>query len=144
MNQRASIQYVAVVAILCLLSVAMGGCISQAGYSFKTGTTPPKEVSDLMKNGTVVLFVTQNNCPDCDKAKPRIADLQTQYNGTNVTFATFNIDTNASSRNIGQTYAVRATPTIIVLKHDGAFASFVGSDFSLSDMKSAIADAQKS
>ncbi len=143
MNQRASVQYIAVVAVLCLLGVAMSGCISQAGYTFKSGTTPPKEVSDLMKNRTVILFMTQNNCPDCEQAKPRIADLQTQYNGTNVTFVTFNIDNNVTSKNIGQTYGVRATPTIIVLRHDGAFASFVGSDFSLSDMKSAIADAQK-
>ncbi len=143
MNQKASVQYIAVVAVLCLLGVAMSGCISQAGYTFKSGITPPKEVSDLMKNRTVILFMTQNNCPDCEQAKPRIADLQTQYNGTNVTFVTFNIDNNVTSKNIGQTYGVRATPTIIVLRHDGAFASFVGSDFSLSDMKSAIADAQK-
>ncbi len=142
MNQRASIQYIAVVAVLCLLSVAMSGCISQAGYEFKSGTTPPKEVSDLMKNGTVVLFVTQNNCPDCEKVKPKIADLQTQYKGQNVTFATFNIDDNATSNNIARTYAVRATPTTIVLKSNGAFAPFV-SDFDISTMKSAIADAQK-
>ncbi len=64
-KRRASIQYGAVIAVLCMLSVAMSGCISQAGYEFKSGTTPPKVVSDLMKNGTAVLFVTQNNCPDC-------------------------------------------------------------------------------
>ncbi len=144
MNQRASIQYVAVVAVLCLLSVALSGCISQAGYEFKSGTTPPKEVSDLMKNGTVVLFITQNNCPDCEKAKPKIADLQTQYNGTNVTFARFNIDDNATSNNIAKTYAVRATPTTIILRHDGAYASFVSSDFDTNTMKSAIEDARKS
>jgi len=28
-----------------------------------------------MKNGTVVLFVTQNNCPDCDKVKPKFTDV---------------------------------------------------------------------
>ncbi len=143
MNQRASIQYGAVVAVLCLLGVAMSGCISQAGYEFKSGTTPPKEVSDLMKNGTVVLYITQNNCPDCEKVKPKVADLQTQYKGTNVTFATFNIDDNMTSTNIAKTYAVRATPTTIVLRHDGSYAPFV-SDFDTSTMKSAIEDARKS
>ncbi|MGZ4904127.1 MAG: thioredoxin family protein [Halobacteriota archaeon] len=143
MNQRASIQYGAVIAVFCLLSVAMSGCISQAGYEFKSGTTPPKEVSDLMKNGTVVLFVTQNNCPDCEKVKPKIADLQSQFTGTNVTFARFNIDDNKTSYNIAKTYGVAATPTTIVLRHDGAAAAFV-SDFDVSTMKSAIEDARKS
>ncbi|MGZ4915969.1 MAG: thioredoxin family protein [Halobacteriota archaeon] len=142
MNQRASIQYGAVIALLCLLGVAMSGCISQAGYEFKSGITPPKEVSDLMKNRTVVLFITQNNCPDCEKVKPKLADLQSQYQGTNVTFARFNIDDNKTSYNIAKTYGVAATPTTIVLRHDGAAAAFV-SDFDTSTVKSAIEDARK-
>ncbi len=143
MNQRASIQYGALIAVLCLLGVAMSGCISQAGYEFKSGTTPPKVVSDLMKNGTVVLFITQNNCPDCEKVKPKVADLQTQYKDSNVPFAEFNINDNATSYDVSKTYSVRATPTTIVLRHDGAYAPFV-SDFDINTMKSAIADAQKS
>ncbi len=121
----------------------MSGCISQAGYEFKSGTTPPQEVRDLMKKGTVVLFITQNNCPDCEKVKPKLADLQSQYTGTNVTFAQFNINDNKTSYNIAKTYGVTATPTTIVLRHDGAAAAFV-SDFDTGTVKSAIEDARKS
>jgi thiol-disulfide isomerase/thioredoxin len=139
---RPSKRYVAIVAALCLLSVSMSGCISQSGYEFKGGITPPKVVSDLMKNGTVVLFFTQNNCPACEQTIPKITDLQKQYNGTNVTFATFNIDNSTTSRNAGQVYGVSATPTTVVLRKDGAAAIFVGV-FDENTVKSAIEDARK-
>jgi thiol-disulfide isomerase/thioredoxin len=135
-------RYVAILAVLCLLSVGMSGCISQSGYEFKSGITPPKVVSDLMKNGTVILFITQNNCPTCEQTRPRIADLQKQYNGTNVTFVNFNIDNNTTSRNVGQVYGVSATPTTVVLRKDGAAAIFVGL-FDENIVKSAIEDARK-
>jgi thiol-disulfide isomerase/thioredoxin len=135
-------RYVAILAVLCLLSVGMSGCISQSGYEFKSGITPPKAVSDLMKNGTVILFITQNNCPACEQTRPMIADLQKQYNGTNVTFVNFNIDNNTTSRNVGQVYGVSATPTTVVLRKDGAAATFVGV-FDEKTVKSAIDDARK-
>ncbi|MGZ8875991.1 MAG: hypothetical protein ACXW1F_05815, partial [Halobacteriota archaeon] len=81
MKLKLSMRYVAILAVLCLLSVGMSGCISQSGYEFKSGITPPKAVSDLMKNGTVILFITQNNCPTCEQTRPMITDLQKQYNG---------------------------------------------------------------
>jgi thiol-disulfide isomerase/thioredoxin len=135
-------QYVAIIAALCLLSVGMSGCISQSGYEFKTGTTPPTEVSNLLKNGTVVLFLTKNNCPICEQVKPKIADLQTQYNGTNVIFAHFNFEDNATSQRLFSSYGVQNTPTTIVVRKDGASATFI-SDFDASTLKSAIGDAQK-
>jgi thiol-disulfide isomerase/thioredoxin len=135
-------RYVAILAVLCLLSVGMSGCISQSGYEFKSGITPPKAVSDLMKNGTVILFITQNNCPACEQTRPMITDLQKQYNGTNVTFVNFNIDNNTTSRNVGQVYGVSATPTTVVLRKDGAAAIFVGV-FDENIVKSAIEDARK-
>ncbi len=145
MNRRASIRYGALIALLCVLSVAMGGCtsINSTGSEFKSGITPPQAVGNLMKNGTVVLFVTQNNCPDCEKVAPKIADLQSQYAGANVTIAHFNINDNSTSYNIAKAYGVSATPTTIVLRKDGAAASFV-SDFDTSTVKSAIEDARKS
>ncbi len=142
MKSRARIRYIALIAALCLLSVAMSGCINQSGYEFKSGITPPKAVSDLMKNRTVILFITQNNCPACEQTRPMIAALQSQYNGTNVTFVNFNIDNNATSRSIGQAYGVTATPTTVVLRKDGAAAIFVGV-FDSSTVKSAIEDARK-
>ncbi|MGZ7194296.1 MAG: TlpA family protein disulfide reductase [Halobacteriota archaeon] len=142
MKLRPCKRYVAIVAALCLLSVGMSGCISQAGYEFKGGITPPKVVSDLMKNGTVVLFITQNNCPACEEALPKLMDLQKQYNGTNVTFATFNVDNSTTSRNVGQVYGASATPTTVVLRKDGAAAVFVGV-FDENTVKSAIEDARK-
>jgi thiol-disulfide isomerase/thioredoxin len=135
-------RYVAILAVVCLLSVGMSGCISQSGYEFKSGITPPKAVSDLMKNGSVILFITQNNCPACEQTRPMITDLQKQYNGTNVTFVNFNIDNNTTSRNVGQVYGVSATPTTVVLRKDGAAAIFVGV-FDENTVKSAIEDTRK-
>jgi len=120
----------------------MSGCINQSGYEFKSGIAPPKAVSDLMKNGTVILFITQNNCPACEQTQPLIAALQSQYNGTNVTFVNFNIDNNSTSMNVGKAYGVTATPTTVVLRKDGAAAIFVGV-FDPSTVKSAIEDARK-
>ncbi len=142
MKLKPSVRYVAILAVVCLLSVGMSGCISQSGYEFKSGITPPKAVSDLMKNGTVILFITQNNCPTCEQVRPMIADLQKQYNGTNVTFATFNIDNNTTSSNVGRVYGVSATPTTVVLRKDGAAAIFVGV-FDENTVKSAIEDTRK-
>jgi len=139
---KPSMRHAAILAALCLLSVGMSGCISQSGYEFKSGITPPQAVSDLMKNGTVILFITQNNCPACEQTRPMIVDLQKQYNGTNVTFVNFNIDNNTTSRNIGQAYGVTATPTTVVLRKDGAAAIFVGI-FDENTVKSAIEDARK-
>jgi thioredoxin-like negative regulator of GroEL len=139
---KPSMRYVAILAVLCLLSVGMSGCISQSGYEFKSGITPPKAVSDLMKNGTVILFITQNNCPTCEQTRPMITDLQKQYNGTNVTFVNFNIDNNTTSMNVGHVYGVSATPTTVVLRKDGAAAIFVGV-FDENIVKSAIEDARK-
>ena len=142
-NQRTSIRYVAIIATVCLLSVGITGCINQAGYEFKGGITPPKAVSDLMKNNrTVVLFVTQNNCPTCEQVKPKIAGLQAQYRGTNVTFAHFNINDNATSFNVAKAYSVTATPNTIVIRKDGAAAIFVG-DFDTGTLKSAVEDARQ-
>jgi thiol-disulfide isomerase/thioredoxin len=150
MNLKSSKRYVAVVAVLCLLCVGMSGCasISSGGYEFKSGITPPKAVSDLMQNKTVILFITKNNCQYCDQTRPMIADLQKQYNGTNVTFVEFNTDKNATSNSIARAYAVSATPTIVVLRKDGAAAFFIGApkafggNYDESTVKSAIDDAR--
>jgi thiol-disulfide isomerase/thioredoxin len=143
MNLKSSVRYVAIVAALCLLCVGMSGCasISSGGYEFKSGITPPKAVSDLMQNRTVILFITQNNCPACEQTRPLIAGLQSQYNGTNVTFVNFNIDNNTTSQNVGKAYGVSATPTTVVLRKDGAAAIFVGV-FDPSTVKSAIDNAR--
>lgn len=143
MKSRVSIRYIALIAALCLLSVSMSGClnINQSGYEFKSGITPPAVVSNLMQNGPVILFITQNNCPDCEQARPLIAGLQSQYNGTNVTFVNFNIDNNSTSKNVAQAYGVTATPTTVVLRKDGSAAIFVGV-FDPSTVKSAINDAR--
>ncbi|MGZ7132181.1 MAG: thioredoxin family protein [Halobacteriota archaeon] len=147
MNLKSSKRYVAVVAVLCLLCVGMSGCasISSGGYEFKSGITPPKAVSDLMQNKTVILFITQNNCPACEQTRPLIAGLQSQYNSTNVTFVNFNIDNNATSQNVGKAYGVTATPTTVVLRKDGAAAIFVGAldSNSVNTVKSALDDARR-
>jgi len=93
-------------------------------YAFKTGITHPALISDLLKNGTVVLYFTQNNCPACDVAALKIADLQSQYKGTDVTIMTVNFDGNATSRSIGQRYGILWTPEVFVIRPDGAVANF--------------------
>jgi thiol-disulfide isomerase/thioredoxin len=95
-----------------------------------------------MKNGTVILFITKNNCPACEQTRPMIAALQSQYNGTNVTFVTFNTDDNSTSMLVAKAYGVTATPTTVVLRKDGAAAIFVGV-FDSRTVKSAIEDARK-
>lgn len=143
MKSKVRIRYIALIAALCLLSVTMSGClnINQSGYEFKSGITPPAVVSNLMQNRTVILFITQNNCPACEQTRPLIAGLQSQYNGTNVTFVNFNIDNNSTSLNVGRAYGVTATPTTVVLRKDGAAAIFPGV-FDPSTVKSAIDDAR--
>ena len=142
MKSRPRIRYIALIAALCLFTVTMSGClnINQSGYEFKSGITPPTVVSNLMQNHTVVLFITQNNCPDCEQARPLIANLQSQFNGTNVTFANFNINDNATSQSVAKAYGVTATPTTVVLRKDGSAAIFVGV-FDPSTVQSAINDA---
>ncbi|MEI7827620.1 MAG: thioredoxin family protein [Euryarchaeota archaeon] len=168
MDLRSSKRYVAIVAALCLLCVGMSGCtsISSGGYEFKSGFLHPQEINDLIKNRTVVLVITKNNCPDCDTMKPIIDDLKSQLNGTNVTlqgttaskqstnatkqatklaFVEVNIDNNTRSLQIGSLYsqsAVIQTPTIVVIRSDGAIAVWKG-PIDESTLKSAIEDAQK-
>jgi thiol-disulfide isomerase/thioredoxin len=165
MNLKSSTRYVAVVAAVCLLCVGMSGCasISSGGYQFQSGQTHPPQISNLLKNGsTVLLFITKNNCPDCEAMKPKIADLQSQLNGTNftlqgtgvttpstnatkqsnLTFIRVDVDDNLQSYNIGAQYGATTLPTIVVIRPDGAVAVFKGpTDENL--LKSAIADAQK-
>jgi thiol-disulfide isomerase/thioredoxin len=153
---RTKLQLVAlVIAALCFFSVGMSGCVSNTTpatptYQFTTGTAPPQAVSDLIRYGTAVLLINQRNCTACEEANPKFADLQTRYNDTNVRFATFYINDNTTSPRVARAYAVNVTPTVLVVREDGAFAKFVpplpypsdaGIDFNA--VKSAIDEAQK-
>jgi thiol-disulfide isomerase/thioredoxin len=138
---------------LCLLSVGMSGCVSTTPATsttqFTTGTAPPQAVSDLLKRGTAVLLINQNNCPACYEEDPKFADFQTQYKDANVRFATFYVDNNAAASRVAQAYNVTGTPTILVIREDGAFAKLEGAPYpsngliDLNAVKSAIDDAQK-
>jgi len=141
-KQISNSKIAAVIAVLGVLSVCISGCISQSGYEFVGGVSHPKEINDLLKNGTVVLFFWKNNCPDCDKMKPTLTNLEGQYKGTNVTIIRINIEQNAKNKDIGKNYGVTATPTTIVIRGDGAIAKFVGPTEE-NTLKSAIEDARK-
>lgn len=145
MKSKARVRYIALIASVCLFSVTVSGClnINQSGYEFKSGIATPTVVSNLMQKEPVILFITQNNCPDCEQARPLIANLQSQYNGTNVTFVNFNINDNSTSQSVAKAYGVTATPTTVVLRKDGSAAIFVGV-FDPSTVKSAIDDARSS
>jgi thiol-disulfide isomerase/thioredoxin len=150
---RTKLQLVALsLAALCLLSVEMSGCVSTtpatSTYQFTTGTAPPRVVSDLLRHGTAVLLINQYGCPPCDEENPKFADLQAQYKDANVSFATFNIGDNVTSRVVARAYKVNVTPIIFVIREDGAFAKLNGTLSSnglidLNTVKSAIDDAQK-
>jgi thiol-disulfide isomerase/thioredoxin len=180
---KPSIQLAVVFAALCLLSIGISGCttIQSGGYEFKPGVSHPQEISDLIKNGTtVLLFITKNNCPDCDAMKPKIDSLQSQLNGTTVTlkstaiakqtanatkqtgaatkqianatkqagkvaFVSVNVEDNQESLRIGSLYSqdpVIRTPTIVVIRPDGAMAVWKGPADETA-LKSAIQDALK-
>jgi len=145
LKRKPSIRYAALLAVICLLSVGISGCttISSGGYEFKSGITPPAVVSNLMQNRTVILFITQNNCPDCEQTRPLIAKLQSQYSGMNVTFVNFNVNDNMTSQSVAKAYGVTSTPTTVVLRKDGSAATFVGV-FDPNTVKSAIDDARSS
>jgi len=93
-------------------------------YEFKTGVNHPQEISGLINNGTVVLYFSMNDCPPCDDVAPKIADLQSHYNGTNVTFKTFNLEDNATSQRIFFSYGIQWVPQVFVIRPDGAVANF--------------------
>jgi len=114
-----------------------------SAYEFKTGFNHPQEINDLItRNGTVVLFFIhgphswEEKCPPCESMKPKIADLQSQYNGTNVTFATFNVDDNATSQRIFFNYGIQSVPQVFVIRSDGASAIFKGDGKTLLDINS--------
>jgi thiol-disulfide isomerase/thioredoxin len=115
---------------------------AKPAYEFKIGVNHPQEISDLMKNGTVVLFFTMNNCPPCDNMTPIMTDLQSQFKGTDVTFAAFNIQGNTTSEKMGRNYGITVVPTVMAIRGDGAVATFTGVT-DISSIKGAIEEAQK-
>jgi hypothetical protein len=129
------------VGVAIIVAIEFAFALSTPAYKFKTEVSPPQEIRDLLKNGPVVLLFTHNDSPGPWNVTQAIADLQSQHNGTNVTIVHFNVDNNTTSRNVGKVYGVTATPTTIVLRKDGAAATFVGV-FDANVVKSAIQDAQ--
>jgi thiol-disulfide isomerase/thioredoxin len=150
MDKNERRQFVAAILIV-FISVAsimaIGLAFRPPAYEFKTGVTHPQEISNLLKNGTVVLLFTQDHCADCMKGAQIMADLQSQYNGTNVTFARFNAyDNTTTSLKMFKDYDIRAGidsfPQIFVIRGDGAVAKFTYKTIDISLIKSAIEDAQ--
>jgi thiol-disulfide isomerase/thioredoxin len=125
---------------------------SAPAYTFETGVNHPQEIKNLMRNDTVVLYVSENNCPACDDMTPRMADLQSHYKDG--TFAHINVDDNASSMNTAKNYGIQWVPAVLVIRGDGAVAKFIAGSgaFTFTDntainndinaVKSAIQEAQ--
>jgi hypothetical protein len=156
---RTKLQLVALsLAALCLLSVGISGCVSTTPATsttpFTTGTAPPQAVINLIRHGggTAVLLFNQPNCPSCDEENLKFIDFMTQY--PHLSYALYNLFDNtsqlarATSQVVAHAYNVTSTPTIVVVRKDGAFATFIGPPNStglidLNTVKSAIDDAQK-
>lgn len=139
-----------VITALCVASVEMSGCVnnstpanSTSAYEFKTGITPPPEVSELMKHGTVVLSFNVTGCPPCWSMTPKMAALQSEY-GTGVTFATIN-DTDTTSRQIFTSYGIDYASAIVVIRGDGAAAILRNNtrEIDINTVRSAIDDARQ-
>lgn len=112
-------------------------------YEFKTGVNHPQEINNLLKNGTVVLYLSSNDenwCQPCGEMTPKIANLQSQY--TDVKFLRFNYDDNSTSAAIFENYGISYVPAIMVIRSDGAVAKFVG-ETDISPIKSTIDEARQ-
>ncbi len=138
MGLKCNAKFAAVIAVFSILSVGISGCISsQSGYEFIGGTSHPKQITELLKNGPVVLYFG-SNCTNCEKMKPIITNLETRYKGAGVTVLKIDPQKNAT----GKYYGVTTIPTTVVIRGDGAVAKFVG----LTDettLKNAVKDALK-
>lgn len=115
-------------------------------YEFKTGINHPAVISNLLKNGTVVvLYFSMNNCPPCDEMPPKIADLQSQYKGTEVTILTLNVSDNATALQLARNYGIQSIPQVFVIRPDGAVANVTSENYPYIDfnvIRSAIEDAR--
>ncbi|MGZ7169152.1 MAG: thioredoxin family protein [Halobacteriota archaeon] len=124
--------------IATFLTVGMSGCLTKSSnepaYQFTYSGTPPQTISDVLNNGTPVLLFVQTACPVDGDAKPctagkmiipEFADLQKQFKDTDVQFEVVDIGHNVTSQILARTYAVTATPAILVIRDDGAVARFV-------------------
>ncbi len=112
-------------------------------YEVKGGTTHPRVILDLMKRGTVVIFLTSDGCGEsCDNIAQKIADLQSQYKGTNVVFATFSSSSNETSQSIFRNYEIHFVPAVLVISRDGAVVKFERY-VDMNNVKSAIEDVRQ-
>ncbi len=146
-------EIIAIIFIVVLIIASIAAIVFAFGlfmpakpaYEFKTGVNHPQEISNLIKNGTVVLYFSENDCPPCDNMTSKIAYLQSQYKGTDVTFRTFNFEDNATSLKIFRSYGIQWVPQVFVIRADGAVANFTykNNDMDFSAIRSAIEDAQK-
>jgi thiol-disulfide isomerase/thioredoxin len=115
-------------------------------YEFKTGVNHPQEISDLIRNGTVVLYFTLDHCPPCRDMTPKMEDLRSQYNSSGVTIIMCNYTDKTQpqfdiTQNFGRNYGITTAPAILVIRGDGAIATFIG-EVDISTVKSAIEEAQ--
>ena len=115
-------------------------------YEFKTSMNHPQEIRDLMKeHETIVLFFIkqqQGEYSPCEQMKPKMADLQSQYSGTDVTFMTIDVNDNTiASQSITKNYGIQQVPTVVVVRSDGAVVTFIG-ESDTNTVKSAIEEAQ--
>ncbi len=144
--------------IATIMSVGMSGCMTKSSnappYQFAYSDAPPQTISDVLKNGTPVLLFVQTTCPvggdtkPCSAGKliiPEFAELQKQYKNTDVQFEVVDVSNNPTSQILAKTYAVSATPAILVVRDDGAVARFIQQPLSAIDftaVQRAIDDAR--
>jgi hypothetical protein len=131
-------------------------------YDFEPWGDHPEFINRYIESGRPVVLVIHGNCSHCEKTKVDMIDLQSQLQGVSVYlgtqtqsimsqntsplifFAYVNVSDNATSDVIAQQYDVQQTPTIIVIRGDGAVATFVPKDeIDINAIRSAIADAEK-
>jgi hypothetical protein len=122
----------------------------------------PEFINRYIESGHPVVLVIHGNCSHCELITSEMVDLQSQLHGVTldldnqtqsiapqntsspIFFGYVNVSNDPTSDAIAQQYGVQQTPTIIVIRGDGAAATFVPKDgIDINAIKSAIGDAEK-
>jgi hypothetical protein len=131
-------------------------------YDFEPWGDHPEFINRYIESGHPVVLVIHGNCSHCELITSEIVDLQSQLHGVNlyldnqtqsiapqntsplIFFSYVNVSNDPTSDAIAQQYGVQQTPTIIVIRGDGAVATFVPKDgIDINAIRSAIGEAER-
>lgn len=152
--------YASIAAVI--LPLALFHFVTPYHYDFEPWEDHPEFINRYIESGHPVVLVIHGNCSHCELVTSEMVGLQSQLHGVTldldnqtqsiapqnasplIFFAYVNVSSDPTSDAIAQQYGVQQTPTIIVIRGDGAAATFVPKgEIDINELKSAIADAEK-